>query len=53
MKRIQEAKKTGAQALVTQCPFCEQNMDEALTKMDDGIELYDLTELLIKVLGIE
>jgi len=53
MKRIQEAKKTGAQALVTQCPFCEQNMGEALTKMDDGIELYDLTELLIKVLGIE
>jgi Fe-S oxidoreductase len=52
-KRLQEAKKTGAQAVVTACPFCEQNLGDALSKMDDGLELYDLTDLLIKALDIE
>jgi len=50
LKRIAEAKKTGAQAIVTQCPFCEQNISEALTHADDGMQLLDLNELLIKVL---
>jgi len=53
LKRLQEAKKTGAQAVVTACPFCEQNLGDALSKMDDGLELYDLTDLLIKALDIE
>ncbi len=52
-KRIKEAKKTGAQAIVTECPFCEQNLGDALSKMDEDMELYDLTEILMKVLDIE
>jgi len=52
-KRIGEAKKTGAEAIVTACPFCEQNIGDALSKMDDPVELYDLTDLLIKALDIE
>jgi Fe-S oxidoreductase len=52
-KRIKEAKNTGAQAIVTECPFCEQNLGDALGKMDEDMELYDLTELLMKVLDIE
>jgi Fe-S oxidoreductase len=52
-KRIEEAKKTGAQAIVTQCPFCEQNIGDALSKMDDPLELYDLTDLLVKALNMK
>ncbi len=48
-KRIDEAKKTGAEAIVTSCPFCEQNIGDALSKMTDGMQLFDLIELLSKV----
>lgn len=52
-KRIAEAKKTGAQAIVTSCPFCEQNMGDALSKMSDGMQLFDLIEFLSKVIAKE
>ena len=52
-KRIEEAKKTGAQAIITECPFCEQNISDALSKMDESIQLFDLTDILMKVLEIE
>jgi Fe-S oxidoreductase len=51
-KRIEEARKTGAEAIVTACPFCEQNIGDALDKMDDGMSVYDLTDILVKVLNI-
>ncbi len=51
-KRISEAQKTGAQAIVTSCPFCEQNIGDALNKSDDGMEIYDLTDMLIRVLDL-
>jgi Fe-S oxidoreductase len=52
-KRLQEAKKTGAQSIITSCPFCEQNLGDAVSKMDDGLAVQDLTDLLIRVLDIE
>lgn len=52
-KRIEEAKKTGAQAIVTECPFCEQNIGDALSKIDDDMEIHDLTDILMRVLNIE
>lgn len=50
LKRIAEAKKTGAQTIVTQCPFCEQNLGEALDQTDDGLRLLDLNELVLQSL---
>jgi Fe-S oxidoreductase len=52
-KRLQEAKKTGAQSIITSCPFCEQNLGDAVTKMDSRLAVQDLTDLLIRVLDIE
>ena len=52
VKRIQEAQKTGAEAIVTACPFCEQNIGDALSSMDNGIALYDLTDIMIKALEL-
>ena len=45
--------KVPVQSIITSCPFCEQNLGDAVSKMDDGLEVQDLTDLLIKVLDIE
>jgi Fe-S oxidoreductase len=50
LKRIGEAKKTGAEAIVTSCPFCEQNIGDAMSNLDDEMEVLDLTDILIKAI---
>ena len=50
-KRIGEARKTGAEAIVTACPFCEQNIGDALDAMDDAMQLFDLTDLMVRALA--
>jgi len=50
VKRIGEAKKTGAEAIVTSCPFCEQNIGDALTSLDEEMEILDLTDLMVKAI---
>jgi Fe-S oxidoreductase len=49
-KRVEEARKTGAEGIVTSCPFCEQNLKDALNQLDNPLTLYDLTELVVKAL---
>jgi len=45
-ERIKEAKSTGAEALVTACPWCERNFNDTLKEGGDGIKVFDLIELL-------
>ena len=45
--KIKEAKETGADVLITACPFCKLNLE------DKGIEVLDLTEFLSKYGGIQ
>ena len=40
--RIDEAKQTGCETLVTPCPFCKLNLE------NDDLEVLDLTEFLVK-----
>jgi len=47
-KRIKEAMKTGAEGIVTCCPFCRQNLSDALNQMNNPLKLYDITELVIQ-----
>jgi len=49
-KRIVEAMKTGAEGIVTCCPFCEQNISDALAQMNNPLKLYDITELVIQAI---
>jgi Fe-S oxidoreductase len=44
-QRIAEALSTGAQALVSACPFCESNFKSAIGSLKSPISYYDLTEL--------
>jgi Fe-S oxidoreductase len=46
MERIEEAKATGAQALVTSCPWCERNLKDTIKQSGEKLEVYDIIELL-------
>ena len=45
-ERIEEAKATGAEALVTACPWCERNFIDAIKERGDTIKIYDVVELV-------
>jgi heterodisulfide reductase subunit D len=47
-ERIEEAKKTGTEILVSACPFCELNLKESVKAKQDALEILDITELLLK-----
>jgi len=49
--RIEEAKATGAEALVSCCPFCSTNFKDAIRQRGENLEFYDLTELVLRSMG--
>lgn len=46
LERIEEAKTTGAEAMVTACPWCKRNFTDALKESGDRLKIYDIVELL-------
>ncbi len=49
-ERIEEAKTTGAKALVTACPWCERNFMDAVSQNEETMEVYDIVELVLKAI---
>lgn len=49
-QRIIEARATGANILLSACPFCEKNFKEAKSEAMDGLKFYDITEFLRRLL---
>jgi Fe-S oxidoreductase len=49
-ERLEEAKATGATALVTACPWCERNFKDAAREYGQDIEIYDVAEIVRKAL---
>lgn len=45
-RRIKEAESTGADMLITSCPFCKLNLEDSKTE-NDKIDVLDLTEFII------
>ena len=45
-ERIAEAGATGAEAIVTACPWCEKNFAAAIKESGSGLRVYDVIELL-------
>jgi heterodisulfide reductase subunit D len=45
-ERITEAQATGAEALVTACPWCERNFLDALGGHEDDMKVLDIIELV-------
>ncbi|MCP4761569.1 MAG: (Fe-S)-binding protein [archaeon] len=48
--RIKEAKKTGADAILTACPFCVTNLQDGIDSTHENLECYDICEILLKAL---
>ncbi len=45
-ERIEEAKSTGAEAIVSACPWCERNFTDAIRSMADKMKVLDVVELV-------
>lgn len=45
-ERLAEAKATGAEALVTACPWCERNFLDAVTANGEAMKVYDVVDLV-------
>ncbi len=49
-ERLKEAKDTGAEILLTSCPWCETNLRAGATGMEDKIEIVNLFDLIMEAL---
>ncbi len=49
--RIREAEATGAEYIVSICPFCYRNLSDAIKALNSDIKMADLTGLINKALG--
>lgn len=49
-ERIEEAKETGAEAISTCCPYCEQNLIEPIKRNKEKLKMYDLMDLMLMAL---
>jgi Fe-S oxidoreductase len=51
LERIREATFTGAEALVTACPWCERNFKDAVEASGDNIGIHDIIQLVLQAMG--
>ena len=49
--RIQEAEETGAEIVVSICPFCYRNLADAIAEMGSKLKMVDLMELVEQALN--
>jgi heterodisulfide reductase subunit D len=45
-ERIKEAEETGAQILISACPFCKRNLMDAIKATGSNLEFMDITEFV-------
>jgi Fe-S oxidoreductase len=50
LERIEEAKSVEAEAIVSACPWCEKNFRVAAESIGDGIQTYDIVDLVSKAI---
>jgi Fe-S oxidoreductase len=49
-ERLDEAVSTGAEAIVTACPWCEKNFSQAIKETGSSMKVYDIVELVEKAI---
>ncbi len=52
-ERLKEAGATGAEAIISACPYCVENLRKAARKRRQKTQVYDITEIMVKALGDE
>ena len=45
-ERIEEAKSTGAEAIISACPWCERNFIDAINAAGEKMKVLDVTDLV-------
>ena len=50
VERVEEAKATGAEAIVSACPWCERNFIDAINENGEKMKVYDIVELVQKAM---
>jgi len=45
-ERLREARATGAEAIVSACPWCKRNFTDAANETGEKIKIYDIVELV-------
>jgi len=51
--RIEEAEDTGADILVSACPFCSTNLQDGIKESGSKLRYFDISEILLLSLGLE
>ena len=49
-ERVEEAKSTGSEAIVSACPWCERNFIDAIHRAGEKMKVYDIAELVQKAI---
>jgi len=52
-RALEEAQQAGADAVVSACPFCEMNLDNASTGLKEPMAVYDLLDLVAESIETE
>ena len=50
-ERLEEAKTTGAEAIVSCCPFCKTNFCDVSKDRKEGLKMYDITEVVLQAIS--
>ncbi|MFX0196298.1 MAG: (Fe-S)-binding protein [Candidatus Hodarchaeota archaeon] len=50
IEKLHKVRETGANIIVSTCPFCKRNFDDAIKAAASDIKFYDLTEILAKII---
>jgi Fe-S oxidoreductase len=48
--RIEEAESTGAEIIISACPFCSTNLNDGIIETGSNLKFYDISELLLLAL---
>lgn len=52
-ERVRDAERTGAERLVSTCPFCYQGLQVGINAIRSNVKMMDLTELVTLAMGIK
>ncbi len=52
-ERIEEAQSTGAEALISACPWCERVFSDAAREMNARIEILDIVDVALICVGVK
>jgi Fe-S oxidoreductase len=51
--RIEEAEDSGAEAIISACPFCSTNLQDGIKDANSNLKYYDINELILMALGLD